>query len=249
LKEVTVVIYTSANHVPQKRWWGRWVIGAGLALALLVAMPPVVQADTWNKQTVLTFSGPVQVPGQTLPAGSYVFRLMDSPSSRNIVQIYNQDQSRLYTTLLTVPEQRSQPAEETIVEMSEGRGGQPPALRSWTYPGDTTGQEFIYPSGTILMAKAEPASAPPTSVDTTGQEPPAPPLTAPPQTTPEAPRSRATQRDEQKPATKPEAEAQQPAPGSDQLPQTASSLPLVALTGLLLLAGAAVLRTARKSAR
>ena len=43
------------------------------ALAMVLAAP--ASADTWNKKTFLTFSGPVQVPGVTLPAGTYTFKL------------------------------------------------------------------------------------------------------------------------------------------------------------------------------
>ena len=60
-----------------------------VALAFL----PSAKADEWNKKTVVTFNEPVEVPGvgaQILPAGTYVFKLLDSPSDRHIVQIFNQ---------------------------------------------------------------------------------------------------------------------------------------------------------------
>lgn len=56
------------------------------ALAALVAAPSV-DGQTWNasKTTYLTFSGPVQVPGATLPAGTYLFRLADPSSQRQVI--------------------------------------------------------------------------------------------------------------------------------------------------------------------
>ena len=63
-----------------------------LALSLLGAtLAPGARADEWNKKTVMTFSQPIEIPGQILPAGTYTFRLLDSPSDRHIVQIFSAD--------------------------------------------------------------------------------------------------------------------------------------------------------------
>ena len=63
-------------------------------MALLGTMfVPGARADDWNRKTVVTFSGPVEIPGVhlqgwgVLPAGSYVFKILDSQSDRHIVQI------------------------------------------------------------------------------------------------------------------------------------------------------------------
>ena len=76
------------------------------ALALLVAAPVGAQGTTWNKKTFLTFSGPVQVPGVTLPAGTYTFKLADLMGNRHVVQIFDKDEKKIYTTLLAIPDQR-----------------------------------------------------------------------------------------------------------------------------------------------
>ena len=47
---------------------------------------PQAKADDWNQKTIFTFSGPVEIPGQALTAGTYVFKLADSQTNRNIVQ-------------------------------------------------------------------------------------------------------------------------------------------------------------------
>jgi len=68
----------------------RFKVGAMIFCLALVALvfTAGVKADEWNKMTVVTFSAPVEIPGvgaQVLPAGTYVFKLLDSQSDRHIV--------------------------------------------------------------------------------------------------------------------------------------------------------------------
>jgi hypothetical protein len=117
-----------------------------LALTLFGAtLLPSARADTWNKKTVVTFSQAVEVPGKILPAGTYTFKLVDSLSDRNIVQIFNADGSQIITTILAINNYRLQPTGETVMKFSERPGDSPEALRAWFYPGDEFGQEFVYP--------------------------------------------------------------------------------------------------------
>jgi hypothetical protein len=113
-----------------------------LALAIL-SVPGT--ADPWNKLTYLTVHETVQVPGATLPPGRYAVRLADSPSNRNIVQFFNEDQSQVYATVLAIPNERMRVEGDTRLGFYETRAGDPPALRVWFYPGDTVGREFVYP--------------------------------------------------------------------------------------------------------
>lgn len=110
----------------------------------LAAMMPL-SADQWNKKTILTVNEPIQVPGKVLPPGKYVMKLMDSPSNRHIVQIFDGDEQHLQTTILAIPNYRLQPTGDTQFGWWETPAGQPKALRSWFYPGDNFGQEFAYP--------------------------------------------------------------------------------------------------------
>ena len=122
----------------------------GLALGLVIAgllcgvSAPSAHADEWNQETVLTFSQPVEIPGQVLPAGTYRFILFDSGSDRNIVQIFSSDWSKLYATLFTVPSERREPTGETAIRFAERPSDQPEAITTWFYPGEITGHEFIY---------------------------------------------------------------------------------------------------------
>ncbi|HEY6387205.1 MAG TPA: hypothetical protein VIX91_16140 [Candidatus Acidoferrum sp.] len=73
---------------------------------LCLALVPAVKASDWDKKTVVTFDDAVQVPGQILPPGTYVFKLLNSPASRDIVQIFNADETQLITTVMAIPEIR-----------------------------------------------------------------------------------------------------------------------------------------------
>jgi hypothetical protein len=102
-------------------------------------------ADAWDKKTVVTFSDSVEIPGQVLPAGTYVFKLANSISDRHIVQIWTGDETQLLATLMTVPDYRLDPPDKTIFEFDERPGDSPMAIHAWFYPGDNTGQQFLYP--------------------------------------------------------------------------------------------------------
>jgi hypothetical protein len=95
-----------------------------LALALLVGVfVGPSQADQWNKETVFTFSQPVEIPGgKVLPAGTYVFKLFDSQSWRHIVQIWNEDRTQLLATILAIPNYRLEPTGESVINFNERPG-------------------------------------------------------------------------------------------------------------------------------
>ena len=122
------------------------IVGAVvLAAGSLGLLAPQIQGDEFDKKTILTFSAPVEVPGRVLPAGTYVFKLLDSQSDRHIVQIYNKDENQLIATVLAVPDERLEPRGKTVISFDERPSGSPEALRAWFYPGNTIGQEFVYP--------------------------------------------------------------------------------------------------------
>jgi hypothetical protein len=71
--------------------------------------------------------------------------LLDSQSDRHIVQIFNEDESHLYATILAIPNYRLQATDKTVMTFAERAVGEPQAIRAWFYPGDNSGQEFVYP--------------------------------------------------------------------------------------------------------
>ena len=210
------------------------------ASAALV-ITPRVNADTYNKKTIMTFSEPFEVPGvdaQILPAGTYVFKLLDSMSDRNIVQIFNEDQTHVYTTILAIPNYRLKATDKTVLTFAERGAGQPEAIKAWFYPGETWGQEFVYAKKrAIELARIynEPILAMPVEV------------------TPVPIESLKTMRleairptGEEVPVT---AVVQAPPVVAQALPHTASSLPLFTLIGLLsLCAGFTLLILAKRTA-
>ena len=127
-------------------------------LAVGVFLLPSATADDWNRKTVVTFSAPVEVPGvgaQTLPAGTYVFKIMDSTSNRHIVQISNEAEDHVFTTILAIPNFRMKATDKTVMTFGERAEGQPEAIRAWFYPGRNWGEEFVYPKyRAVELAKA-----------------------------------------------------------------------------------------------
>ncbi|HZW80514.1 MAG TPA: hypothetical protein VFF50_08585 [Candidatus Deferrimicrobiaceae bacterium] len=120
-------------------------IAAGLVVAVSLFFGLVAFADQSDQTTIFTFSEPIQIPGVVLPAGTYVFKLTNTESSQNVVQVFNADRNMLYATLGTVPTDRSGPLDHSVVTVAEQGGGHPDSLLKWFYPGLETGHEFLYP--------------------------------------------------------------------------------------------------------
>src|ERR1041385_8480968 len=140
---------------------------------LVLSVPLIVKADEWNKETIMTFNQPVEVPGMVLKAGTYQFRLMDSPSERNVVQILNADGTHLYEDVLAISAYRLEPSDKTVVTLEERAQGSPEAIATWFYPGDNSGVEFVYPKVNTAGLTAQ-AAATPTVTPTETAPSPAP---------------------------------------------------------------------------
>ena len=119
------------------------------ALAVCVAAP--ARADESDKLTYLTFSKPVQLPGVTLPAGRYRFQLADTEESRRVIKVQSEDGKKQLAMLLTIPNQLRNIPKDPVVMFSETAQGEPDAVRSWNYPGERIGYEFIYPRAQALV--------------------------------------------------------------------------------------------------
>jgi hypothetical protein len=127
------------------------------AAALTALIAPAASGQTWNanKTTYLTFSGPVQVPGASLPAGTYMFRLADPMSHRQVIQIRDKDGSKIFTTLWSIPNQTAEPKDDPSVMFLESPAGQPAAIKAWFYPGERTGYEFVYPKDQAMRIASD----------------------------------------------------------------------------------------------
>jgi hypothetical protein len=130
-------------------------------LTLLFAGVFVANSSVSDKLTIFTFSQPVELPGVTLPAGTYAFKVLDSLADRNIVQVFDKDQRKLYATVLAIPDYTPQPSNKTIIKFSETTPGAPKAIKEWFYPGESMGWEFVYPKKRATeLAKASNQSVP-----------------------------------------------------------------------------------------
>lgn len=199
---------------------------------------PTASADDTNNKTKVTFSAPVEVPGvgaQVLPAGTYWFKLLDSPSDRHIVQIFNEKQDHIFTTILAIPNYRMRATGKTVMTFKERAEGEPQAIRTWFYPGRRVGEEFVYPKEKALaLAKIvnEPVVFTPV-VATTVEELQTIPILALKPTGEEIPVAEVVQ-----PAPVETASMKEP----ETLPKTGSNLPLLACIGLLSLGAAGITR-------
>ena len=115
------------------------------AMALLVVASRSARADEYDESMIFTFSGPVEVPGVVLPAGTYQFKLADPDTDRNVIQILSNDGSQVYATLLTMPNDSVTATDDPIVRLEERPAGAPVAIRAICYP-NATGMEFVYPA-------------------------------------------------------------------------------------------------------
>jgi hypothetical protein len=120
------------------RTFGTMVVFAGLTIL------PSVKADDWNEETAVTLNTSVAIPGQVLQPGHYVFKLADSQTDRDIVQIFDQDQRHLIATVMALPAYRTEPTGETVITFEERSTG-PEAIGKWFFAGEQSGEEFVYP--------------------------------------------------------------------------------------------------------
>ena len=205
-----------------------------VAAALVAVMAPALaNAQTYDKLAYLTFNRPVQIPGVTLHAGTYSFRLANPATSRNVLQVLSNDGAFVYATFHTMPDSRTVVTPEPVVSFLETPAGVPVAVKSLFYGGEHNGYEFMYPKGEPIL---------------TAEVRPQPPITY--TRIPAAPAPAVA------PVEKPEFEIfvepleYTPAPESlppplEEIPRTASPLPLMGvggLTSLLLGLGVGVLR-------
>jgi hypothetical protein len=218
------------------------IVGLGV-----LALSPGARADEWSQRTILTFSGPVEIPGQVLPAGTYVFKLANSNSNRNIVQVFNKDENHVFGTFLAIPDYRLHTSDKTVIRFEERPAGSPPAIKAWFFPGKNYGHELVYPKAkAVTLAKANNTPVPSmpvelvldltkSAISLSGPEVAA--LYAAPLKVEEPNGEEVELAEAFAPAT----------PGAElpeELPTTATMMPLVGLIGLLSLGTAVTLRLA-----
>ncbi len=220
-------------------------------LGSLLLLGGILLASDYDKRTEITFNEPVMIAGVpvvTLEPGKYVIRLMNHDHNRNIVQVFNEREDHLFTTVLAIPNYRLFPKDKTTFSFWETPRGNPTALKAWFSAGDRWGQEFVYPKGlaaivahdagqTVLSSPAETVAeldtAPVTQVTKTGEEQPLEAAYTAPAVEAAAP--------EPAPAVT-EVAVAEPAPEPAALPATGSPFFAIGLVGLMAAAAGLTLR-------
>jgi len=217
-----------------------------VCIGVLGVMLPQAKADDWDQKTTFTFSGPVEIPGQVLQPGTYVFKLADSMSDRNIVEVFNKDENHLYGIFLAIPDYRLKPAGKPIITFEERAEGAPEAVKAWFYPGENYGHDFVYPkvkAVELATANNQPVASMPAELAAN---------TTTPTNTMQEPHVVAMKQAPLKAQGPMEVEFDiaevfllpPPIEAAAELPKTASFLPLMGLIGLLSLGAAGLLQHA-----
>ena len=237
----------------------------GLAVVYVILSGTTASAQLWDKKTIITINQPMEIPGKpaiVLPPGKYVLKLLNSPGTRSIVQFFNADETKLYSTVIGIPDYRLQTPEKAEISFYEPEPGRALPIRAWFYPGDNYGVEFVYSKERALeVAKASQqhvmSAANPTTNNPSEQPTSTQIATLQNETVVAAtPQGTEISLTEAHPAEVkapvPTATVNPPAAtasstpvatvASNTLPKTASNLPLLALAGIILLGGGFSLR-------
>lgn len=129
---------------------------AAAMLLTVSATPTLAQGQPMDSRTEFTFNQPVELPGVTLPPGTYIFRFVDATTGKRVMQVQAKDaSSKTFGLFMTINAQRPRPSDDAELRFLETPAGQPAAVKTWWYPGNTIGREFIYPKSQALrLAKA-----------------------------------------------------------------------------------------------
>ena len=213
------------------------------ATVLGVASAPVAYAQSDRENSTFTLTEPLDVGSFTLQPGTYLIKVVLLESNRNMIQVSNVEQTKVFANVLATPHpiRADEVVPSTRYTYYATAPGQPRALRTW-FPRDTAnGQDIVYTKRRAMELAAvakEPVIAIPDEVKEAEYK--TVPLTI---VTPEQ---------QVKPYEAPVVvvqKAPEPAPiavaearPETQLPKTASHVPLYAALGLLSLGAAFGLR-------
>jgi hypothetical protein len=219
----------------------KWLTSASVLVVLVCALASGANAFTSDKRTYFTFNQPVALPGMTLPAGTYMFRIANTETSRNVIQVANKQGTESYALLNTVQATRPDAPKDSEIRFLETAAGAPPAVGTYWYMGERTGYEFIYSKAELEALNRSAQPAPEVSVTETessiapGADVSSPDVVNGEAGLPDVNEQPESQIAQAQPAPSP-APAQPPAPSAestrDQLPQTASPLALLLLGGI-----------------
>jgi hypothetical protein len=126
------------------RSWKSLVVLLSTAVVSLIFIVNV-HASVSDQKNIVTFSQPVDIPGKVLTPGTYVFKVLDTGGSRDVVQVLDKNETKVIATFIAIPTEMSKPPEKPFIRFKEQASGAPAAIEAWFYPGNTIGHEFVYP--------------------------------------------------------------------------------------------------------
>jgi hypothetical protein len=136
------------------RFWRSLEVIVGVVILGLAFVGKVCASES-DQKTIVTFNQPVEIPGKVLTPGTYVFKVLDSPGTRDVIQVLNKNEDHVVATFIAIPASTDKPFEKPFIRFEERASGSPPAIEAWFYPGRTDGHAFVYPRQHALeLAKA-----------------------------------------------------------------------------------------------
>jgi len=123
--------------------------------ASLFLLPSNAPGDDWNRLSTAMFDHAIQIPGQILPPGTYVFKLAEISGEHNVVQVWNADQTFLHASIMGFPQYMSVAPKEDLFIFEQEQKNAPPTLKSWFHEGNQAGIRFIYPRDSRQVTSAK----------------------------------------------------------------------------------------------
>jgi hypothetical protein len=101
-------------------------------------------AGDYNEKTIVSFAAPVEIPGHSLPAGTYVFKILDTSTENNVMQVFDATESHLIATFLAIPDYAPSAAQKTVIMFEERPSDTPEAVRAVFCKGDHYARQLVY---------------------------------------------------------------------------------------------------------
>jgi hypothetical protein len=122
-------------------------IALGTFVALVAATAPA-SAQSERENSTFTVTEPVDVGGFTLEPGTYLIKVVTLQSNRNMIQVTNEDQTKVFASVLATPHALTlnEAAPTSRYVYYAAAPGQRKALRTWFARDTTNGQDIVYPN-------------------------------------------------------------------------------------------------------
>jgi len=130
------------------------ILTVGFVLALILgvfsqtASAQFLNTPAWDRKTTMTINTAWELPGATLPAGTYVFRLLNAgpggSATRTVLLVFSKDEMEVLAIAMGLTAYRTN-TDAPIFHFYEVARGAPERLHTWYYPTFGSGIEFVYP--------------------------------------------------------------------------------------------------------